>query len=209
MAAAIPALVGVGSRAGLPKPTWELTIYSKPDKNNTVPSLLKKSILTVLLQYLSAVAVRLSQYCLAALLHGWRRWRRRREALRADSRYLKQWHGRVEVHGDLRGHGVRCSRLQGDWQGSSWALHGVVRGKNIQLRGVLGDDGHNRHGSVTRDCRCNRLTFRGIWRIKKTKLVHEQVYICCSEITLLTDLLPLAAAPLPVGSSLLLLLSLS
>lgn len=91
-------------------------------------------------------------------MHGWRGWGRRREALSTNSGYLKQWYGRVKMHGDLRRHGVWCRRLQADWQGTSRALHGVVMVKNIQRR----DHVHHRNRSVARDCLGSRLTFSGI-----------------------------------------------
>lgn len=117
--------------------------------------------------YLCCVAVGLSCCCLAALLHGWRGWGRGWEALSADGGHLKQWHGRVEVHGDLRRHGVRRCRLQADRQGSSRALHGVVMMNNIQLRRMRGHHVHHRHRSVTWDSLWGRLAFRGIWGIRK------------------------------------------
>lgn len=111
------------------------------------------------ISYLHHVAIRLSCCSLAALLHGWR-WRGRwRKALSSNSRDLEQWHSWVEVHGDLRRHGVWGCRLQADREGSSRALHGVVVLHDIQLRG---NHVHRRHGSITRDCLRRRLTFRGV-----------------------------------------------
>lgn len=141
-----------------------------------VGSLLKNSTVSIhTIPYLCRVAIRLSCCCLTALLHGWRRRGRWWEALSADSGDLKQWYSRVEVHGDLRRHAIRCCRLQTDRQGSSRALHGVVMVKNIQLRR---NHVHHRDRSVTRDCRGRRLAFSGIWRTRKTTIKNLSGRMC-------------------------------
>lgn len=127
--------------------------------------------------YLVHVTLGLSRRRLAALLHGWR-WRGRRgEALSAHSGHLKQWQGGVEVHRDLRGHGVRRRRLQTDGQSSSRALQWVGVVKDIQLRR---NDVHHGHWSVARDHLGGRLAFQRIWRGKKTKSRnHKEECVCC------------------------------
>lgn len=125
--------------------------------------------------YLGHVTIRLSCCCLAALLHGWRRWGRGWEALSANSGNLKQWYGRVEVHGDLRRHGVWCCGLQADRQGSSRALHRVVMVENIQLRR---NHVHHRHRSVPRHGLGRRLAFSTVCRTRKTKLRNFLGRIC-------------------------------
>lgn len=84
-----------------------------------------------------------------------------------DSRDLKQWYSRVEMHRDLRGHGVRCCWLQADWQRYSRALHGVVMVKDIQLRR---NRVHHGHRGVTRDRLGSGLAFSGICGPRETKL---------------------------------------
>lgn len=151
---------------------------SRANQRMTVKYLLKNSPCVIYLicytsvyihnkPYLCHVAIRLSCSCLAALLHGWRWWGRRREALSGDSRDLKQWYSRVEMHRDLRGHGVRCCWLQADWQRSSRALHGVVMVKDIQLRR---NRVHHGHRGCTRDRLGSGLAFSGICGPRETKL---------------------------------------
>lgn len=86
------------------------------------------------LPYLSCVPFRLhcACYSLAPSLHGWRRRRRGREALGGHSRHLK--HGRVEVHGDLRRHGIGGRGLQADRQGSLQLLDRKWMVKDVELR---------------------------------------------------------------------------
>lgn len=127
--------------------------------------------------YLCRVAIRLSCCCLAALMHGWR-WRgRRREALSTDSGDLKQRNGRVEVHGDLRRHGVRRCGLQADRQGSSRTLHGVVM-EDVQLRRNHVHDGHR---SVARDGLGRGVGFSWVWRTRETRLrTYQEEQACFS-----------------------------
>ena len=114
-------------------------------------------------------------------MHGWRWWWGRREALSANSGDLKQRNGGVEVHGDLRGHGVRRRGLQADRQGSSRTLHGVVMVEDVQLRR---NHVHHGHRSVTRDGLGRRVAFSGVWRARKTRLKtyqEELVIIECKK----------------------------